>query len=111
MIAEELINQMIPPLKPNDQISKAIRWMEELRISQLPVIDREQFIGILSEDRIYEQHDDSVLVADMQLIGSNVYVKYNQHFYDILRLASSYAVQIVAVLGAEGNFLGSSHTQ
>ncbi|MDX2301861.1 MAG: CBS domain-containing protein [Microscillaceae bacterium] len=106
MIAEELINQMIPPLKPADTLDKAIRWMEEMRIAQLPVIDKDQYIGLLSEDIIYEKNDESTYVSDVQLIGSSVYVMYNQHFYDILRLASSYAVQLVAVLGEEGNFLG-----
>lgn len=106
MIAEELVNQMIPPLKTTDQLSKAIKWMEELRISQLPVIDKEQYIGLLTEDIVYEKNDETARVGELQLIASNVYVMYHQHFYDILRLAGSYAVQLVAVLGEEGNFLG-----
>ena len=40
MVAVELVNHMIPPLKPTDDGHKAIVWMEELRMNQLPVIDK-----------------------------------------------------------------------
>jgi signal-transduction protein with cAMP-binding, CBS, and nucleotidyltransferase domain len=106
MIAEELINQMIPPLKPNDKVSKAIHWMEELRINHLPVIENEQYRGLVSEEVIYQHNEENALVRDLELICTNVYVLYHQHFYDILRVAIANQVQAIAVIGEEGNFLG-----
>ena len=43
MIAEELINQLIPALKPSDTAEKAIIWMEEFKTNQLPVIEERRF--------------------------------------------------------------------
>lgn len=43
MIAEELINQMIPPLKVSDSAEKAKKWMEEFRLTQLPVVENNNF--------------------------------------------------------------------
>lgn len=106
MIAEELINQMIPPLKPSDRVSKAMQWMEELRINHLPVIEDEQYRGLVSEDVIYQHNEEGAMIKDLDLICTNVYVLYHQHFYEILRIAIANQVQAIAVIGEEGNFLG-----
>ncbi len=39
MIAEDLINHMIPPLKGTDDAHKAIVWMEEFRCNYMPVVE------------------------------------------------------------------------
>jgi acetoin utilization protein AcuB len=106
MIAEDLINYTIPPLKPTDKVGKAMKWMDELRLNELPVIENETYKGLVSEDLIYQYNDEDALIDDLELICKNVYVNYNQHFYEILKLASVYAIQIVAVIGEERNFLG-----
>ncbi|NJL12165.1 MAG: CBS domain-containing protein [Microscillaceae bacterium] len=106
MIAEELINQMIPPLKPSDSVRKATQWMEELRVHQLPVIENEQYCGLVSEEAIFQINEENAFVRDLELVGSNVYVFYHQHFYEILRLAALHNLQVIAVIGEEGNFLG-----
>ena len=46
MIAEDLINNMIPPLKSSDTIQKALDWMGNLRQNQLPVAENSRFIGM-----------------------------------------------------------------
>jgi acetoin utilization protein AcuB len=48
MIAEGLINQMIPALKLTDKAEKAIIWMEELKTNQLPVIEGRTFRVLIS---------------------------------------------------------------
>lgn len=106
MIAEELINQMIPPLKLTDKVQKAIHWMEEMRVNQLPVVDNETYKGLVSEEVIYQNNDENASIGDLELICQNVYIMYYQHFFDILRTASSYDIQVIAVIGEEGNFLG-----
>lgn len=106
MIAEELVNQMIPPLKPSDKVQKAIQWMEELRVNQLPVIDKDEYKGLVSEDLIYENNDENAHITDLELIYPNIFVYYNQHFYEILRLANLHSIEVIPVLGEENNFLG-----
>lgn len=106
MIAEELINQMIPPLKRTDKVSTAIHWMDELRVKQLPVIDKNNYIGLVSVDAIYQNNYERMTIGDMELICSEVFVTFNQHFYDILRIASSHDIQVISVLDDRRRFLG-----
>ena len=106
MIAEELINHMIPPLKPGDDTNKAILWMEELRCTQLPVVDHGKFMGLLTEDNILETNDLTFMVRDYELIGQNCTTSIHSHFYDVIKIASEYKVQLVGVLDDDGKYCG-----
>jgi len=106
MIAEELINHMIPPLKLTDDAHKAMLWMEELRCNQLPVVDKEKFLGLISEDIILEENDVDKLVNEFTLIGIDCIVTKGSHFYDIIKLASDNKVQMVGVTDSDNNYCG-----
>ncbi|MDH5368151.1 MAG: CBS domain-containing protein [Cyclobacteriaceae bacterium] len=106
MIAEELINHMIPPLKLNDDAHKAMLWMEELRSNQLPVVDKEKFLGLISEEMILEENDVEKLIGDFQLQGTDCQVTQGSHFYDILKLASDNQVQMVGVVNDANEYIG-----
>ena len=106
MIARELINHMIPPLKQTDGAHKAITWMEELRVNQLPIIENGEYLGLISEDVILEDNDITKPVSDYKLIGKNCYVSSDQHFYEVLKVVSDNGVQLVAVLDERNKFLG-----
>ena len=106
MIARELINHMIPPLKQTDRAHKAITWMEELRVNQLPIIENGAYLGLISEDVIMEDNDITKPVSEYKLIGKNCYVSEEQHFYEVLKVVSDNGVQLVAVVNSSNNFLG-----
>lgn len=106
MIAEELVNHMIPPLKPKDSAQKARLWMEELRCNQLPVVENEQFLGLISEDIILEGNDEDKPVSDFDFIDKTCFVYAGSHFYDVIKLASDRNVQMVGVLGDDGKYAG-----
>ena len=106
MIAEELINHMIPPLKPKDDAHKALVWMEELRSNELPVVNNEKFIGFITEEMVMEQNDVEMLIEDFDTIGKNCVVSKNSHFYDVLKVASENYLQMVGVEDDEKNYLG-----
>lgn len=97
MIAEELINHMLPPLKLTDEASKAVAWMEEFRCSQLPVIENEKFLGFISEDIILERNDLTVKINSFELVGQNCLVGSDSHFYEVLKVAGDHKLQMVAV--------------
>lgn len=108
MIAEELINQMIPALKPTDTAEKAILWMEELKTNQLPVIEERTFKGLISEDIILESNDLDRKIGDFMLLSENCYVHEDQHLFDIIRLAQECDSELVAIVNSKGEFMGVS---
>jgi hypothetical protein len=106
MIAEELINHKIPPLKVTDTADQAKRWMEELRVPQLAVMEGQEYAGLVSEEQLFQQNDLSVLLRDVTLFGQDIYVLNFQHFYDILKVALDNNLQVVAVLDENHRFMG-----
>ena len=106
MIAEELINHMVPPLKLTDSAEKAIVWMEELRCKQLPVVEDNKFIGLISEEIILEENNIDKPISAFELEGLDCAVHKSQFFYDVVKIASDYKVQLVAVLDDENEYLG-----
>lgn len=107
MIAEELINQMIPPLKTSDKGRQALSWMEEFRLTQLPVIDNElSYKGLILEDRILESGDLDKSVEEYGLAFEDKYAHPSTHFYEVIKLALNNTLQLVPVLDDENKFQG-----
>jgi acetoin utilization protein AcuB len=106
MIAEDLINHMIPPLKGTDDAHKAIVWMEEFRCNYLPVVEEGKLLGFISEEIILETNDIDREVKDFTLQGVKSFVQKGTHFYDVLKVAAENKVQMVAVLDEDNKYFG-----
>lgn len=106
MIAEELINQMIPPLKTSDSVEKAVRWMEEFRVNQLPVVKNRQYLGMVTEEDTLEFQDRSTPLALIHFGFPDVFVHHYQHFYTVMEVAIRNKIQVVPVLDEHQEFLG-----
>lgn len=106
MIAKDLINQMIPPLKVTDTAAYAIVWMEEFRTKELPVVRNGRFLGLINEDQIIDSNDDTKLIEDYEIKCSNCFVHENQYFYDILKTAVDNKVELIGVVDDEDKFTG-----
>lgn len=104
MIAKELINYMIPPLKTSDPISKVKLWMRELRVFELPVTADDRFLGLITDDQLDEVADGDL--KDYDLEGEAAVVQQHQHYYDVLKIANREAVSLVAVVDDYGKYLG-----
>jgi len=106
VIAEDLINHMIPPLKATDDAHKAIVWMEEFRCKHMPVVDNGKLLGFISEEIILETNNIEKNVGEFNLTGEKCYVSTTSHFYDIIKIAADNKLQMVAVLDDLGQYYG-----
>jgi acetoin utilization protein AcuB len=106
VIAEDLINHMIPPLKGTDDAHKAIVWMEEFRCSYMPVVVDSKLMGFISEEIILETNEIDKEVGDFNLVGKSCYVHLDTHFYDILKVAADNKLQMVGVLNEDEKYAG-----
>jgi len=105
MTAKDLINYMIPPLKPEDPIEKAHEWMDEFKTAELPVAQEGKFLGLIVEDMIYDRMDAKT-IGDLPLKGVNCCVKHDKHYYDVLSTSYKQGFRLVAVIDREDRYLG-----
>lgn len=107
MLALELISQFLPPLKPEETGSKAIKWMEEFKVYHLPVVEGHEYLGLVSEDEILDSNQRDLPVTEFLNEHRKPFVTDEQHIYDVLRTITSADVSTIAVLESNGDFLGS----
>ncbi len=106
MIVRDLINYMIPTLKPSESVDKAIEWMKELQLSELPVVENGRYLGLFSEQLILGTESNST-VSEYELLGSTLFLNSNEHYYELLKKASEQDLRLVAVVGEDNKYIGT----
>ena len=106
MLAIELISDSIPPVHTSDSIQKVMDRMQEFRIGHLPIVNEQQFLGLVSDSDLIEETDYQASVGSLALSLINPYVLEDQHIYDVIRLFYEQQLSIVPVLDAKKNYLG-----
>lgn len=106
MTAEELINYMIPPLKLTESIDTVISRMREMHLTELPVVENNKFLGIISEQMLIDSSLEEKIVSDFQLLGENLYVNSSEHYYDLLKKSHEFHLSTVAVINENEDYLG-----
>ena len=106
LLAEDLLNQMIPPLKSTDTTAKAARWLEEFHVSQLPVVAGRHYRGLITEHDLADYENPDTQLAELPLGYTNVHVQHDQHFYRVMELAIEQKIQLVPVLDEQQEYAG-----
>jgi acetoin utilization protein AcuB len=106
MIAKQLISDIISPLTLNDSAAIALSWMDDLKVMHMPVVNEQEYIGLLSEHQIFELSDFDAAFSDLKLQFEQVYVFEQQHILDAIRIFSEHKVSVLPVLDDKRNYVG-----
>ncbi len=107
MIAKQLINDSIVPLKASDTSATALSWMDDYRTVHLPVVDKNMdFLGLISEKDIFDMSDFDRPINDYSLSLNKSYINEYKHIYDVIRLVSDLKISVVPVLDNDNKYLG-----
>lgn len=106
MIALELITEEIPPLNHLDTGEKALVWMDEFKVSHLPVLKNGNFVGVLSESDVLDKME---LDETLDVLFSHLprpFVWASQHIYEVLTAVSEFKISVVPILDSNEKYLG-----
>ena len=106
MLAKDLISDVIPALRTSDSGQKALYWMDIFRISQLPIVNNEDFLGLISDKDIYDYNMAEEPIGNHNLSLFSPYVTEDQHVYEVIELASRLSLSIVPVLSNNSHYKG-----
>jgi acetoin utilization protein AcuB len=106
LLAGDLITEDIPPLKVTDTVEMALDWMEQFKVSHLPVVNDRKLIGLVSETDLldYERPDEQINVSKLHLLKPAIH-DY-QHTYDLVRLMSALGLTLIPVTDDKDNYKG-----
>lgn len=105
MLATELAVNTIPPVTTADSIQRALDRMVEFRIRHLPIVNEQQFVGLLAEADIAEP-DHQLPVGNLSQFWVNCFVFENQHVYDIYRMFHENQLTVLPVLNINKQYIG-----
>jgi acetoin utilization protein AcuB len=106
MISKQLITSSIPPVKVTETGSDALYYMDEYRVSFLPVVDGQLFLGLISESEIFKLTDPDVPLSEQKVPYKMVYVTETQHIFEVIKIMSAEKISILPVLDENKFFLG-----
>lgn len=106
MLVIDLITDEIPPLKTTDTIALALDWMEQFKVSHLPVVKNRELVGLVSEADLidYNHPEEEIEKSKLHLMRSAIHV--HQHTYELVKLMSSLNLTLIPVLDDDEKYKG-----
>ena len=108
MKVKDYINQIIPALKLDDSLEKALVLIEENKVSELPIINSEdELIGLITESFILEQHDFSISIKESKIptyLPKGLWAE--KHIFEAFSYLSNNQLTIIPVIDASRKYLG-----
>jgi predicted transcriptional regulator len=107
MLAKHLISELIIPLRTSDTGADALGRMDDYRLSHLPIVNNEEFLGLLSDEDIYVMDDYDEALGGYNLSLTAVHVTQDQHIFDVIKQFAELKLSLVPVLDHKNKYLGS----
>ncbi len=106
MVAEQIMSDVVPALKPTDYCNTALSWMEVFKISHLPVVQNQTFHGLISDTMIYDANSFDVPVNSLKTKYINAQVPPHQHILEIINMFHKFSLTALPVVKNEKMFKG-----
>ena len=74
MLTADLINNNIPRLQLKDSIAKAIQLINDFRVTHLPVVSDDNYLGLIGEDDLMdaEEEKSTIQILEQHFIAAAV---------------------------------------
>lgn len=106
MFAKDLIDDVITPVKLADNCLQIITWMEENKVAELPVVENQNFHGLISEQEIYNLQEPDVAVEEVKDRLRNVSISEDRYFTEVLYYLSEENLTLLPVRDKQSGYAG-----
>jgi CBS domain-containing protein len=106
MLTTELINNNIPRLKLQDTVSKALQLINDFKVTHLPVVAEEKYLGLISEEDLLDA-DKKMPIELMQENFITASVQDNEHFLTAVSYCNEHDSSVVPVINEERELTGT----
>ncbi|MES2881191.1 MAG: CBS domain-containing protein [Bacteroidota bacterium] len=97
MLTRDLISNSIPYLHKEDKVHHALQLMNDYHVAHLPVVDKETYLGIISEEQLL-QSDEENQVQTLAVADGATTVQGKDHFLKAIQIAVVHKLSIVPVV-------------
>jgi CBS domain-containing protein len=107
MIAKDLVRDSIIPLHTNDTALQANSLMEEFKVSHLPIVDGDRFLGLISDEELFNIDNLEGPIGCRKSKHVKPFVYESQHIYDVIKIVAAHKLSLIPVLDSKENYSGS----
>lgn len=106
MIIIDLLSDVIPALHKTDTGTNALNWMDVFKVSHLPVVDGSEYLGLVSEQEIYDMNNPDDAIDSQIRVMSRPFIYDNQHIIEAMQPFAENNLSVLPVLDVEDKYLG-----
>lgn len=109
MLCQELLDDEIPPMNPNDSVMTALDCMDHFKVSHLPIIDKKKFICLIDENTLLDHERQDDVLKTFVNTSPRIFVFAHQHVFELIKIMSEFNLTLVPVLNDKEEYLGAVH--
>lgn len=106
MLTSNLINNNIPRLQPLDSVSKALQLISDFKVTHLPVVTENKFLGLVSEEDLLDSEDQKTTIELLHVHYIQASVYDHAHFLMAVNCSIQFDTNVVPVINQENEFMG-----
>ncbi|MBL7773099.1 MAG: hypothetical protein JNM95_09570 [Chitinophagaceae bacterium] len=106
MNISSLISYDLPVLSLNDSGERALLLMQEYRVFHLPLVQRDNYIALISEDDLLDWDTPEEPLSHAEFVNFRPFILENQHPFDAAKSARENNLSVVPILNVQNHFLG-----
>jgi len=106
VVGSDLIVTDIHPLSHLHNVEAVLQWMDDLKVKHCPILKKDTFWGLISEDDALEQ---SNLNATLDVVFDHLprtMVFDNDHIYDVLAKIGEFKLSVLPILNKNQQYVG-----
>ena len=107
MHASSCINPEIPFLQPEDKGLTALGLMEELKLSQIPLVQNDVYLGLLDEMDLLDYECIEGHLSDIQSEIKKPFVIEEDHLFEVVGKMVSESLSILPVISIDEKYIGA----
>src|SRR5665647_810036 len=107
MLAKELIKNNLPQVQLTDTVSKALQLMSDYKITHLPVVSEEKYLGLISEDDLLDEENKKNLIEFFKNDFIPASVISDKHFLNAVTISNQYQTNVIPVVNQENELMGT----
>jgi CBS domain-containing protein len=105
MLASQLIQSKYPSVDIQEDVSFALRMMNDYEMLHLPVLSEEKFFGMIDKDDLLDADEKATLLT-LEYNIVKISVLPEEHFLLALKISTGFGLTIVPVVSKEKELLG-----
>lgn len=105
--ALDIVQHDLPFLRKSYDVVEALGLMDYYRLSHLPVVEDNRFLGIVAEEDLLNQDEEEMDSERFEIPLARHYALPGDHVFDVLRKTADNRLSLIPVVDDDARYYGS----